>query len=641
MKSKPGRIVANFFIGLLIFLLCFEILFGLEFLLGLYKAGRMLPTIGGSAELVSLVCLILIFYCAVSLAPGLLYAIFCSAYALIRKKGLLWRSHFFILVSVTLALVLYRLFCYPEASIGWIQKWPILFTAVLIVLAGAAGCGAALLSSKYPVTSKAFFFVFSAIAVLVLAGSGFYYLAIGKAEDGGVRSASVPAASEERINVCLITLDTLRSDFLRCYSRMDIETDAVDSLAETGVQFTSAYCQIPVTRPSHCSILTGKYPWEHGILNNVICYLDESHQTLAEVLTAHGYQSAAFVSAQPLHSVFGMKQGFQVYDDEFVAPIVLFLKSFRKNVPFMIPNKIYHLFHVKAVSESNRIGGKTVDRAVAWLSDHYRAPFFLWVHLFDPHKPYRPPAPFDTMYVRDEKYKKNVPPRPSVETLDYWLTQYAGEVTYMDRSIGRLLAAMEKFGVMDNTLIVLASDHGESFGHDYYFDHIDVVYEPLIHMPLIMRYPPLIPAGLKEPALAESIDIFPTILDILNIEQTETISGKSLLPLILGEETLNRSSVFAGTVKGRDLEKSGLRTIRTDRWKMIVDLKSGRTELYSLADDPEELRNVYEEEKDVAASLLKDLNAWIESMSRSAAPIRTIDPDDDLRQNLKDLGYLQ
>jgi arylsulfatase A-like enzyme len=228
-----------------------------------------------------------------------------------------------------------------------------------------------------------------------------------------------------------------------------------------------------------------------------------------------------------------------------------------------------------------------------------------------------------------------------VETRDYWLTQYAGEVTYMDRSIGRLMAAMEKFGVMDDTLIVLASDHGESFEHDYYFDHIDVVYEHLIHMPLIMRYPPLIPGGMKQSALVESIDIFPTILDVLNIEQTAPVSGKSLLPLILGEETENRSSVFAGTVKGRDLEKSGLRTIRTDRWKMIVDLKSGRTELFSLADDPEELRNVYEEEKEVAGALMKDLIAWIESMSQSAAPIRTIDPDDEMRQNLKDLGYLQ
>lgn len=256
-----------------------------------------------------------------------------------------------------------------------------------------------------------------------------------------------PRAQRPTSNVILITVDTLRADRLGCYGYKLIETPNMDRLAAEGARFSTAVAQVPMTLPSHCTILTGTYPTFHKVRDNVGYRLDDSMTTIAELLKPRGFQTAAFVGSYVLDSRFGLNQGFDFYYDHFN--------------PGKNPDGFLKL------DQLERRGEEVMRHTLAWMEGAApKGPFFAWVHLYDPHDPYDPPEPFKT------KYKSRL---------------YDGEIAYVDRQIGKLLAFLESKKLYDKTTIVLVGDHGESFGEHNEVKHGYFIYDTTLLVPFIVK----------------------------------------------------------------------------------------------------------------------------------------------------------
>ena len=327
-------------------------------------------------------------------------------------------------------------------------------------------------------------------------------------------------------NVVLITLDTLRADHLGCYGNKNVKTPHIDEMAGQGVLFSHAYTPVPVTLPSHTSILTGLYPVYHGVRNNGTFKADENLETLTEVLKQNGFKSAAFIGAFVLDSRYGLDQGFDHYDDYLEKD---------PNHTFMVYNE--------------RTAGEVIKSANGWLEKNAQDRFFMWIHCFDPHAPYSPPAPFSAMY------RHNL---------------YNGEIAYTDYALGRFFAALKEKNILDETLLVITADHGEGLGEHAEKTHAIFIYDSTLHVPLIMRYPKAISAGITIEENVSLIDIMPTVLDILDIQKTPPSHGESLLGLIKGKKEFSRCEMLCETFYTiYNHNWSPLEGLRTDKWKFI------------------------------------------------------------------------
>ena len=273
-------------------------------------------------------------------------------------------------------------------------------------------------------------------------------------------------------NVVLITVDTLRADHLGCYGDRGARTPNIDALARDGLRFDQAISAVPITLPSHATLMTGLDPPRHGVRQNGTFKLSAEHETLAEVLRANGYATAAVVGAFVLDSRYGLNQGFDWYDDDIVP----------ENVP----------------SDSRRFHARRGDAVTAaatnWL-ERYRAggrrPFLLWVHYYDPHVPYDPP----------EEYRSAFPDRP-----------YDGEIAFVDAQIGVLITHLRSRGLLDDSVIVLTSDHGEGLEEHGELTHMDLVYDSTMRVPLILSGAEVFEAGVVvRDRLAGLVDVFPTL----------------------------------------------------------------------------------------------------------------------------------
>src|SRR5262249_3656211 len=276
----------------------------------------------------------------------------------------------------------------------------------------------------------------------------------------------------DRPNVLIVTIDTLRADRLGCYGFGLAHTPAIDRLAQEGVRGADAGASAgpaPLTLPAHCSITTGLSPPAHGVRDNGNYALGPEAVTLAERLAATGYRTAAFVSAAVLTRRYGLDQGFETYDDDLWAEDAPPLFMFRK-----------------------RPAPRTTDRAIAWLEDWAKGrqsqPFFLWVHFFDPHQPYQV---------------------GSLELAVLTPTPYDAEIAQPDRGIGRIVAWLRQHGVLDDTLVVLTADHGESLGEHGEPTHGIFIYDATIRVPLVWRLPGVFPAGGTYDGPVRHIDIVP------------------------------------------------------------------------------------------------------------------------------------
>ena len=398
-------------------------------------------------------------------------------------------------------------------------------------------------------------------------------------------------------SVLLITIDTVRADHLACYGYRRIETPAIDSLAREGIRFEHAYAQVPLTLPSHTVILTGTYPMFNGVRDLTSTGLPGTVPTLAEVLHRKGYQTAAFVSSFVLNSMWGLNRGFEVYDDAMDA-------ATSGN---------------KSPSLLERHGDHTVDRALAWLNSHSGHPFFLWVHLYDPHSPYRPPEPFHTRYAGH---------------------LYDGEIAFDDVQIGRLLGSLRRLGLYDNALIALAGDHGESLGEHGESEHGFFIYDATLRVPLILKLPGLTahqavvhnPVGL--------VDLGPTIAEVCGIQSSSTASfqGHSLLRLI-GHEVDNPSpGVYAESYYPRSsFGWHELRALITPVYKYV---DAPRAELYNLKDDPAEMHNLAPGQSGMVAALRETLDELASRFASRRAVQSSSKLDPETVEKLRSLGYV-
>ena len=406
-------------------------------------------------------------------------------------------------------------------------------------------------------------------------------------------SSAEPPAAAKKPNVLLITLDTMRADYLSCNGSKKVHTPHLDRLARGGANFTRARTSVPLTLPAHASIMTGNYPPVHGVRDNGTYRLPEDQLTLAEVLNEHGYETAAFIGAFVLDRHFGLAQGFDVYDEGNWGNV-----DRQENLA------------------AERSADAVHDGFSSWLNGRAGGkPFFAWIHLYDPHAPYTPPDPFRTRYAVDP---------------------YAGEIAYTDAVVGKIVADLESRKLLDSTLVAVVGDHGEGLGEHGEQTHSLLIYNSTIHVPMLLYFPGLIPSGKTVDRLTRTIDLAPTILDYLRVSQTVG-QGTSLRPLVEGKSPNEEISAYSESLyPSLNLGWSELRALEAGDYRFIL---APRPELYDLAEDPGERENRIDSNPAMGDRLEHRLASLMESMPESAGSARqTVDPQTE--EMLRSLGYI-
>ena len=412
----------------------------------------------------------------------------------------------------------------------------------------------------------------------------------------GRRGAETPAAApRSRDNLLLITLDTTRADRLGVYGSARARTRHLDRLAAEGVRFETALSPAPITLPAHASMFTGLLPPEHGVRNNGNFYLGERFPTLATVLHGQGYRTAAFVSSFILDRRYGLARGFDTYDDrlEGAQPQVVSL-------------------------EAERRGDRTALALGAWLDGHAAArtgsPFFAWLHLYDPHEPYRPPRPFRDLFAD---------------------SPYDGEVAFDDAVVASVLDRLGRLGLREGTLVAVVGDHGESLGEHGEETHSMLLYEGALRVPFILWRPGVVPAGavVREPV--RLTDLAATLLELLQAPPLPTPHGRSLVPLLRGRPPGPAPAVYAETLLPQFyMNWAPLTSLRDGRFKLI---EAPRPELYDLERDPAEERNLFDEEPQKARALREGLQR-VTGNGRGSMSVGTLDRE--AMEKLAALGYV-
>lgn len=405
----------------------------------------------------------------------------------------------------------------------------------------------------------------------------------------------------DRPNVLLVTLDTTRADHLGAYGATKAATPVFDALAREGALFERAWTVTPLTSPAHASVMTGVYPQAHGVRNNGRFRLPDDAATLAEAFASAGYRTAGFVGAFPVGRQFGFAQGFATFDDDFGSG-------------------------VRGGARVERSAEEVNRRALPWLSAAASegAPFFAWIHYYDAHEPYEPPAPYASTF-RD---------RP-----------YDGEVAFVDAQLGRVVEALRKAGVLDRTIVVVAGDHGEGLGEHGERTHGLLIYEPMIHVPLAVRAPWAVPQGTRRRDLASLVDLAPTLAALAHVPFPAAVDGRDLFgapavegpaddPLALGPGRAVYAESFFGA---EEFGWAPLVSVRRGGMKWIA---APRPERYDLDADPGETANLAGTDAardDAMGALLARVAQAASSHTLGDATGRV---DDDLLARLQSLGYV-
>jgi arylsulfatase A-like enzyme/Tfp pilus assembly protein PilF len=417
-----------------------------------------------------------------------------------------------------------------------------------------------------------------------------------------IAAASVTAACGDRRparrpppDVLLITIDTLRADALGAYGNRIVSTPWIDRVAAAGVRFTQAHASTVVTLPSHANILSGLYPFRHGVRENAGFRFPPQVDTLATLLKARHYRTGAFVSAFPLDARFGLTRGFDVYDDRFPKN--------EATIAFRVPE---------------RRGSETVAAALDWIhrkgaggADAADGPWLAWVHLYEPHFPYAPPEPYATRF-------HDAP--------------YFGEVSAVDAALAPLLQPILDQPTRRDTLIVLTADHGESLGEHGEMTHGLFAYEATLRVPLILYEPHRFDARVVA-APVRHVDIVPTILDAIDGALPAGLDGRSLVPLAAGTAAPASASYFESLSASINRGWAPLYGVSRGSLKYI-DLPI--PELYDVAADPEEAHDLMASKPGEARELQR-LLAGLRADDRRLAPARE---NAETREQLRSLGYL-
>lgn len=399
-------------------------------------------------------------------------------------------------------------------------------------------------------------------------------------------------------HIILFTLDTTRADHLGAYGYEEARSPILDSLAEHGVCFSMCIAPAVLTLPAHCALFTGNYPARNGIHINGSGALSASAVTLAELLRDAGYDTAAFIAAFVLDARWGLKQGFAHYDDK-------------------IKQTNQRQFDIGKVQ---RPANEVVDSAINWLEGRrvHAAPLFMWLHLYDPHTPYDPP----------EAVRRQFP-----DTLS---GSYDGEIAFMDQQIGRFLEFLKQKGLYENSLIIAVGDHGESLGEHGERTHGYFTYQASIHVPLIIRFPNNRFAGMRHNDPVSSVDLLPTITDLLGISPPATLHGMSLMASI-GRKGNSRRAVFSESLMPRiQFGWAAINTIVSGNEKYIDTPKA---EYFMLHKDPGEKENLYSNRAIEAKRLKQMLKESLREFTQEKLMSESADLDSDTLAKLASLGY--
>lgn len=434
-------------------------------------------------------------------------------------------------------------------------------------------------------------------------------------------------------NVVLVTIDTLRADHLSCYGYSWKTSPYIDQLATEGTRFTRAYSVIPLTGPAHLSIFTSRYPHEHGARRNGLAISsDRPLAAFPQILRAHGYRTAGFVSAWPLtNRLTQIGAWFDHYDEELT--------------------RRYQLFN------SSRWAEDVNPRAIDWLKRNAGGgkPFFLWLHYFDPHSPYE----FREHFADLAKNGSAAPAKIADAAMRERVRNYDTEVAYTDWHLGKVLAAIDELKLRDSTLVIVTADHGESLGEHDYVGHGRHLYENIVHVPLIVRFPGKVKAGHTVDTPVSLLDIGPTVLDLAlgnTLEKKRapiTFVGRSLAGAMAAQEKLVDRRIYNMTFPG----KKGFAP-RWLSWLWVSDRElplrfsyvTGPNKLiwspdeetlleFNVLKDPRELHpKVLEASGQRYKSETSRLSSWFARTESQAAEKEISEQDMEV---LKSLGYIQ
>ncbi|MHB8055534.1 MAG: sulfatase-like hydrolase/transferase [Candidatus Aminicenantales bacterium] len=403
----------------------------------------------------------------------------------------------------------------------------------------------------------------------------------------------------DKPNVVILTLDTTRADHLGPYGYGGVQTPVLDELARRGTLFEECSSVVPLTLPSHSTIFTGVFPTYHGVRVNGNAALSDEQMTLAEVMTGRGYATGAFIGAFVLDGRWGLKQGFEHYDDQFD------LKKYKQLDLGMV----------------QRPGNIVMDAALSWLETRKDKPFLAWIHLYDPHTPYQPPEPYFS------QYQKGGP-----------AGLYDGEIAFMDEQIGRLTAWLDQNGLDRRTVVLLVGDHGEGLGSHGESSHGYFIYDYALHVPLIVVTPFKEGRGVRVSSQVSTADIFATILDLAKIPVPAQNQGRSLVPLIFGQGAEEEEFAYGESMSPNlQFGWAPLQGLKTARYRFI---SAPRLELYDLERDANEADNIAERNPAVVRDFKTRLDRFLEETSRGAPKLQAANFDKETVARLAALGYV-
>jgi arylsulfatase A-like enzyme len=448
-------------------------------------------------------------------------------------------------------------------------------------------------------------------------------------------SAKIAAANiaSKKPNVLLISIDTIRSDHLGCYGYERDTSPSLDRFAAEAIRFDKAVVPMSHTLPSHTSLFTGLNPLRHRLKMNGM-KLEPDLLTLTEILKNHGYSTFAGIGSVILKNTTGMSRGFDVYDENMNGNLSRLAEDVRKS-------------------------------AELWLNKAGASGFFMFLHFWDPHSPYQPPAPFDTFFKShndgfsdlylptrlNHDHLKGVygdfEDRELPKFIEKEKNLYDGEIRYLDDELGKFFDYLKEQGMWDNTLIIITGDHGESLGERGWWGH-ESFFEEQVLVPLLIKLPGNGRAVESVHQTVRLIDIVPTVMDLLNIGNMPEYDGKSLVDLMTvanghGSRTtyLERRD-YPDEMRIKSLDEYGKGreyAIRTDDWKLVLkELEDN--ELYNLKADPLETNNLISVEPDIAKSLVDSVYRWIADGSVNANTVKSNLDAETLKQ-LKSLGYIR
>ncbi len=421
------------------------------------------------------------------------------------------------------------------------------------------------------------------------------FIAIGIIPANAQRAAERQTPRPSRPNVILITVDTLRADHVGVLGSTKVKTPAIDSLAADGVLYENAVAQVPLTFPSHASILTGTYPFFNGVQDFTSEPLAANFRSVAQAFKDRGYVTAAFVSSFVLDRSFGLARGFDVYYDAF-SP---------------------ESFVAKSMGLVDRPAGETLAKLKQWLRTRPAKPLFLWLHLYDPHSPYSPPEPFRSRYKTDP---------------------YSGEVAYVDQQLGRFFAELKRLGIYERSAIVLVSDHGESLGDHAESEHGFFIYRSTSHVPLIVKPAGAVRQGTRLQAAVEAVSIAPTLLSLANIhDQIEGQFQASVLPLRKAQEHPESTAYSETFYPFSSFGWSPLRSLQSSQYQFI---DAPMPEFYDHRSDPQQQTNTVDQQRALAATFRERLRQLAAKYAPTAGNGESHGLSPDAVEKLRALGYV-